>query len=75
MVSMTQAHDLMKIEGKLRHVFEQGVPFNSVLGLKVESLDPQEPKLRFDMRPELIGNARRSMVRSACSSRRSGSAR
>ena len=52
------AHDTAKLEAKLRQVFETGVPFNSLLGLKVESLDPA-PKLRFDMRPELIGNARR----------------
>ena len=56
------AHDTAKLEAKLRQVFETGVPFNSVLGLKVESLDPQEPKLRFDMRPELIGNARRQIL-------------
>ena len=24
--------------------------------MKVESVDPDAPKLRFDMRPELIGN-------------------
>jgi uncharacterized protein (TIGR00369 family) len=57
---MTQGVDAM--EAKLRQVFEKGVPFNSVLGLKVVSLDPQAPKLRFDMRPELIGNARRQIL-------------
>src|SRR3954462_13115688 len=60
MTSMVQ--DLAKLEAKLRHVFEHGVPFNSVLGLKVESLDPAAPKLRFDMRPDLIGNARRQIL-------------
>src|SRR3954451_25146583 len=60
MMSMMQ--DIAKLEAKLRHLFEQGVPFNSVLGLKVESLDPAAPKLRFDMRPELIGNARRQIL-------------
>ena len=56
------AQDIAKLEDKLRHVFEHGVPFNSVLGLKVESLDPAAPKLRFDMRPDLIGNARRQIL-------------
>ena len=32
------------------------MPFNKVARLKVESIDPDAPKLRFDMRPELIGN-------------------
>ena len=34
----------------------------SVLGLKVESIDPEAPKLRFDMRPELVGNPRRQIL-------------
>ena len=58
---MTQA-ELAALESKIRHVFEQGVPFNNVLGLKVESMDPAAPKLRFDMRAELIGNARRQIL-------------
>src|SRR5947199_4800315 len=58
MVTMSQY--ITKLEAKLRQVFETGVPFNSLLGLKVESLDPA--KLRFDIRPDLIGNARRSIL-------------
>ena len=54
--------DQSVIEAKLRQVFEEAVPFNRVLGLKVESLDPAAPKLRFDMRPDLIGNARRQIL-------------
>ena len=50
--------DAKAAEAKLRHVFENAVPFNKVVGMKVESVDPVAPKLRFDMRPELIGNAR-----------------
>jgi uncharacterized protein (TIGR00369 family) len=60
MVSMT--HDAAKLEARLRQTFEEAVPFNRVLGLKVESLDPDAPKLRFDMRPELIGNPRRQIL-------------
>jgi uncharacterized protein (TIGR00369 family) len=54
--------DLKAMEAKLRHVFEETVPFNRVLGLKVESTDPNAPKLRFDMKPELIGNPRRQIL-------------
>src|ERR1044071_7046958 len=56
------APDVQGMEAKLRHVFEENVPFNRVLGLKVESIDPDAPKLRFDMRPELIGNPRRQIL-------------
>jgi len=54
--------DLKTMEARLRQIFEENVPFNRVLGLKVESLDPDAPKLRFDMRPELIGNPRRQIL-------------
>lgn len=59
---MTQVHDIAKFEAKLRQVFEDAVAFNRVLGLKVESVDPDAPKLRFDMKPELIGNPRRQIL-------------
>jgi uncharacterized protein (TIGR00369 family) len=59
---MTQAHDMAKLEARLRHTFEEAVPFNRVLGLKVVSIDAEAPKLRFDMRPELIGNPRRQIL-------------
>lgn len=40
----------------MRKVMEELIAFNKHLGLKVESFDREAPKLRFDMRPELIGN-------------------
>lgn len=40
----------------MRKVMEELIAFNKLLGLKVESFDRDAPKLRFDMRPELIGN-------------------
>ncbi len=49
------------LEG-LRRVFEDDIPFNKVLGLRVGSLDPRAPELRFDMRPDLIGNFTRGML-------------
>ena len=54
--------DLNTMEAALRKVFEDAVPFNRVLGLKVESTDPDAPKLRFDMKPELIGNPRKQIL-------------
>jgi uncharacterized protein (TIGR00369 family) len=51
-----------QVEAKLRAVFEQYVPFNRVLGLKITSTDPARPELRFDMKPELIGNPAREIL-------------
>jgi len=50
------------IENRIRRLFETTVPFNQVLGLKVHSMDPAAPQLRFDMRPDLIGNPRRQIL-------------
>ncbi len=49
-------------ERRLKALFEDFVPFNRVLGLKVESFDPKAPKLRFDMKPDLIGNPTRGIL-------------
>ena len=46
----------------LKRVMEEHVAFNKVLGLKVESFDAVAPKLRFDMRPELVGNPVRKIL-------------
>ena len=43
-------------------IIQDHIPFNRVLGLRIESTDPKAPRLRFDMRPELIGNARRGIL-------------
>lgn len=40
----------------LRTVFEERIPFNQFLGLRVVSLDPSASTLAFEMRPELIGS-------------------
>ncbi|MBC7802760.1 MAG: thioesterase family protein [Candidatus Parcubacteria bacterium] len=46
----------------LRQVMEEYIAFNKYLGLKVESFDIDAPKLRFDMRPELVGNPSRQIL-------------
>lgn len=40
----------------IHEVFSKKIPFNRVLGLEVTSLANDMPILRFDMRPELVGN-------------------
>jgi uncharacterized protein (TIGR00369 family) len=50
------------VQALIRKVMEEHVAFNKLLGLKVESVDLAAPKLRFDMRPELIGNPARQIL-------------
>jgi uncharacterized protein (TIGR00369 family) len=50
------------LQALMRKVMEEHIAFNKYLGLKVESFDAQAPKLRFDMRPELVGNPARQIL-------------
>ena len=51
-----------KTQALLRSVMEEHIAFNKHLGLKVESFDLEAPKLRFEMRPELVGNPSRQIL-------------
>ena len=46
----------------MRGVMEQHIAFNRYLGLKVESFEVKAPKLRLQMRPELVGNPSRQIL-------------
>ena len=59
---MVSRRDVTSIETEIGRTFEQMIPFNRVLGLKIDSLDPKTPRLRFDMRPELVGNPIRQIL-------------
>src|SRR3974390_1314360 len=59
---MVSRRDVASIETEIGRTFEQMIPFNRVLGLKIDSLDPKMPRLRFDMRPELVGNPVRQIL-------------
>lgn len=43
-------------------IIAENIPFNRVLGVEIESIDPAKPQLRFAMRPDLIGNSRRGIL-------------
>jgi uncharacterized protein (TIGR00369 family) len=45
-----------RLHQAITELWEQRITFNTVLGLKIESLDPAAPRLRFEMRPELVGH-------------------
>jgi uncharacterized protein (TIGR00369 family) len=40
----------------LRDVFEEKIVFNKVLGIKLLDVEDGKASLRFDMKPELVGN-------------------
>ena len=46
----------------LQKVMEEYIAFNKLLGLKVDSFDAGAPRLRFEMRPELVGNPSRQIL-------------
>lgn len=48
--------DQQRLEAALRDVFEERIAFNRILGFTIESFDPAEPRVHFDMRPELVGH-------------------
>jgi uncharacterized protein (TIGR00369 family) len=43
-------------------LFSEKIPFNKLLGLKVESISPDCVKTLFEMRDELMGNYKRKML-------------
>jgi uncharacterized protein (TIGR00369 family) len=46
----------------IRENFVERMPFNRILGIDVLSLHHDRPELRFDMRPDLVGNYTRNML-------------
>lgn len=45
-----------KLLGILADVYENRLPFNKMLGLKIDRLETDGVRTRFDMQPDLIGN-------------------
>ena len=46
----------------IRESFVERMPFNRILGIDVLSLHHDRPELRFDMRPDLVGNYTRNIL-------------
>ncbi len=40
----------------IREVVNEKIPFNKILGLKLESIEKNQLKIKFDMKEEFIGN-------------------
>jgi uncharacterized protein (TIGR00369 family) len=45
--------EMLKI---LADIYENKLPFNKVLGLRIDRLEPGNVRVVFDMKPELVGN-------------------
>ena len=46
----------------VRMMYEEKIPFNKDLGMKIESMEPDDIRIRFDMTDRLIGNYMRSVL-------------
>ena len=46
----------------INEIFNEKIPFNKVLGLKVDAISYDRVKVRFEMRDELIGNFTRGTL-------------
>jgi len=46
----------------IREIFEQKIPFNQILGLRVVSLNHEIARIRFDMTDALVGNYMRGSM-------------
>jgi uncharacterized protein (TIGR00369 family) len=51
------AEEQAQLDAALADLFERRITFNQVLGLVVESARAPAPRIRFAMRPELVGSA------------------
>jgi len=47
---------------RIRDIFDNKIPFNRMLGLRVHSLEMDRPKIRFDMADALVGNYMRGSL-------------
>jgi uncharacterized protein (TIGR00369 family) len=50
------AQEQSRLDAALADLFERRITFNQTLGLAVESARSPEPRIRFAMRPELVGH-------------------
>ncbi len=46
----------------LKDLYEEKLPFNRVLGLRVKSMDPEQVRVGFEMKEKLIGNYRMGIL-------------
>jgi len=59
---MVTKKDLQEKLDHLREMYEKLIPFDRLLGIKIDTLTPTDVKVMIDMREELIGNFIRGML-------------
>ena len=59
---MVQKMHLQEMLNQLKGMYENQMPFNRLLGIRIENLTPKNIKVRIDMREELIGNFIRQIL-------------
>lgn len=53
---MKEILELGDLERAVRLIFEEKVPFNRLLGVKVDDIDEASVRMRLDMRDEFVGH-------------------
>ena len=59
---MSDAFLRPEIKGILKKFFEEDVAFQHALGMRIVSFNPERPRMRFDLRPDLIGHPVRKVL-------------
>jgi uncharacterized protein (TIGR00369 family) len=59
---MAKHNDGVDWRERIRDIFENKIPFNRMLGLRVHSLEMNRPKIRFEMTDALVGNYMRGSL-------------
>jgi len=59
---MEKKKDLQDTLDLLRETYQNQMPFNRLLGIRIISLTPDDVRVRIDMREELIGNFARRIL-------------
>ena len=50
------------IKSILRKLIEEDIAFQKLTGMKIVSFNPERPRIRFDMQPDLIGHPVRKVL-------------
>jgi uncharacterized protein (TIGR00369 family) len=50
------ADEQSRLEAEIRQLYERNVAFHALLGLRVLSMEAAGPRIRFEMRPDLVGH-------------------
>lgn len=61
-IAVKHSQDVRRAYRTVYEIFEERIPFNRVLGLKIDHLADDRASFKFEMRHELVGNYQRNML-------------